>query len=622
MKLSRIGHLAVALERLKLTVSRYLTSLLLVFVGGFAASGFASGQTAGGSSFNQREFQAELLRLATICDKVGLAEQAELSRGWLAGERDDQTVLYLPCPFEDEETASAITVSWAKHFNAARSKFAATLFNEAERIVESDEQAAYRLVWRTLREDPTHAPARQVLGALARGVTSKSRVTRGRVQIPELGWQAGTYSLFETPHFRILSCANKPESLRLAQQLEEFYAIWSQVFFPLWAPPGLMRAKLTEQKGDWPKQRGIEVVLLENRAEYLKVLGVSEDRIGISVGYYNPGLHQSFFYPSPDINATLTHELTHQLLLEATHIDAQSGAGTENGIWLLEGVALYMESLTQHSSYWTLGGVDSPRLQTARYRGVRDGYWPDWKRFSSAGIDEWKKDHDLAKLYSHAAGLTHVMLDSLGAPSRARYIEALIGLYQGNTELHPRLLETLGQTEEQAKLNYQDTLVLKNRDVQALVDRRAQPRDLVLSGSQLSSAAWRMLDQFTELEWLDVSFSNAGNDDLRWLPNLHGLRRLSLEGTAVSGDMLEVVAQLPALQELDLSGCAIDDLTLRLLGKHSTIEILWLTQTSISGDALPILDSMPALMQCDVQGTQVSPSDWSAFVTQHPRLAP
>lgn len=565
------------------------------------------------------QFQNELSRLAGICGDLELAREAEICRRWLPSPRQDRTLLFQPKPAWDEQQDSVALSSWAKHFNAARQKYANYLFQRAQQQVADNEQTAYIQLWQVLREHPEHRAARQVLGALAKGATVRPRLTRGRTAHPELGWPAGSYRRIDTPHFRLTTRADNQASLQLARKLEVFYTLWTQVFYPLWAPPGLLQDKLAGKSTSWPKHRGMEVFLLKDRNDYLQVLGIAEDNIGASVGYYNPSAKKSFFYPAEELEATLYHELTHQLLMEATHIDAKADAGTRGGVWILEGIALYMESLADRGSYWTVGGWEAPRLQTARYRGVRDGYWPAWSTFAQGTTEDWKADPDIARLYSHAAGLTHVLLDGLGEESRRRYLQTLVGVYQGQDDSQ-ELLASLAGSEEQAKVRYQERLRIDDGDVRALNADGTQPRDLVLCGSELTQESWRSLGQLTQLEWLDLSFSNVAEEDLDWLPAAQSLTRLSLEGTTFSGQRMSEVASLPGLVELDLSGCPIDDAAIAALRGHRTLQVLWLHQTPLTDASLPVLATISKLERCDITGSRITPSAWQKFLQEHPHL--
>ena len=168
--------------------------------------------------------------------------------------------------------------------------------------------------------------------------------------------------------------------------------------------------------------RQIKVLLLRDQADYVEALA-AEENIGVSVGYYDPNRQTSYFYPDKNLSATFYHELTHQLLAEATRLQTAENIGTRGDVWLLEGIAMYMESLWRREGNWTqgcwtLGGWDSPRLQTARNRAVRDGFFVPWEEFSGGRLEQWKADPNISRLYSQAAGIMHVMLDRTNEADR------------------------------------------------------------------------------------------------------------------------------------------------------------------------------------------------------------
>lgn len=581
--------------------------------------------------FDGPAMRTELLRLAKICTSLGLDHEAELSSQWLPAPRGDQRNYYLPGEFAQPQPENPQQAYWVESFNAARINFADHLYARAVELIEETsaevpgerqlsaddyhEADAFRLLWQVLRENPDHVQARRILGPLATAATVRPRLRRATTAHPEFGWPANSYSRIETPHFALTTRAAPQASLELARQLETIYALWEQVFYPLWSPPGLLALKFQGSNRPWPKQAQMDAYLLKDRQDYLTVLGVGEENIGVSVGYYTPLAKKSFFYPGDSLSATLVHELTHQLLAEATHIDARENAGDKSGIWLLEGIALYMESLADRGGYWTLGGLESPRLQTARYRALRDGYWVDWNSFVSASKDQWKQDPEIARLYTHAVGLVHTFMD--GQPdrqpqARQALLQAVVGVYQ-NQGPNFELLNFLGKDDTAAQRAYQQALTLEDKHLQALAACGRQPESLVLTGSNLSSSTWQSLAQQRQLQWLDVTFSNATSTDLKWLADAQQLRRLSVEGCDIDVDLLHAVQGLAGLQELDLSRCAIDDEALRTLSGHPGLETLWLTQTQVSDASLKILASMPQLKFCDVQGTRIQPASWRAF---------
>lgn len=584
--------------------------LLCRFVGGL--------NCCNAQEFDRAALQTELARLEQICHSLQLNTQATITQQWLATQRSDLNVLYLPGAVPEYDATNPQQKSWSVAFQAARARFAETLFAEAKRLVpEGDEAASFRLLWHVLREDPEHAEAKRILGTLASAATVKPRLRKGQAPHPEFGWPAGSYSRIETPHFMLTTRGDPKKSVELAQLMERYYALWRQVFYPLWATPGMLANKFEGRNTPWERARQMQVVLLRDRQDYLQVLGVTEQNASVSVGYYAPQKKMSFFFAAPEYELTLFHELTHQLFAEATNIDARPDAGSLGGVWLTEGIALYMESLVDRGSYWTVGGIDAPRLQTARYRAVRDGYWADWEAFTKGHVEGWKQDPKIALLYTQACGLTHLYMDQLSQPTaRQSLLKALVGVYQNQTSFDA-LRSMLGSDDEACKLSYQQALTLDDNDVRALCDASLTSQSLVLAGSQLLPESWHELKGLAAgLTWLDVSFSNAKSSDLAWISGASLLERLGLEGTSCDGEILKQVAKLTRLKELDLTGCAIDDAALRVLAGHSQLETLWLSRTHVSDAAIETLGKLPQLKFCEIEGTNISPAAWEQFSTR------
>ena len=296
------------------------------------------------------------------------------------------------------------------------------------------------------------------------------------------------------------------------------------------------------------------------------------------------------------------HELTHQLFAEATNIGADPAAGGLAGVWLTEGIALYMESLADRGSYWTLGGLAAPRLQTARYRAVRDGYWVAWQEFTQGGLEQWKRDPQISLLYTQATGLSHLFMDQLQQPdARQALFQSLVSVYQNSADFQP-LLALLGQDDAAAKLAYEQALTITDDQVIQLCQERLPCESLVLAGSQLKPDSWsRLAGLAPELQWLDVSFSNATSADLEWLERAKKLQRLSVEGSLCDARLLARLAELPKLNELDLTGCNIDDAGLKALRGQSTLETLWLDGTQVTAAAKETLATLPKLSVCHSQ---------------------
>lgn len=596
-----------------MSVFRPAASLVagLLLVAGLVGQGLAQASPSQlpGGGLDRAAMQLELERLAGICERLGLDYPAEVSRTWLRGERDDQTILYLPTfePDNKIDVEDPNTAKWLGYFMAARQRYAEHLFQQACQLAaQGDEEAAFRLLWQVLHEDPEHAGASRALGNLVNPLKSTPRLRTGRTPQNDLAWPARSYVLVTTLHFNVYSQADRATSIRFASQLEQVFTLWSQFFYPLWSPPGKLSKALNEpgpQNEFWSGRKKFDIVLLESRNAYLELLGGAQANIGVSVGYYRPASEKSFFYPAESLDVTLYHELTHQLLAEGTRLRVRQDIGSSGSFWMVEGIANYFESLTDHGTYWTLGGWETPELQLIRYRGVRDGYWTARDEFAAGTAPQWQADPNLGLLYTHAAGLMHTLLD--GKPTddaRQRTMEALAALYQAETDTVP-LLNLLGDTEQAAKETYQDGLIVDDADVAALHASEHSVEELVLSGSQLSPTSWQRLAKQANVTWLDLAFTNISTQQLSsWLDAAGQLKRLSIEGTQLDASILSKINQLPKLEELDLSECPFDNAALAALRGNKTIKTLWLTRTQVTPAAMETLRSMPALTRCDMKG--------------------
>lgn len=596
---------------------RWCVWLLWIFSAFSAAQSQETGEPL--EPLDRAAMQGELERLEQICYRLGLEAEGEICRDWLQPPRPDQQRFYLPGELP-AETSSPDGVRWRVHFIQARKRYAAHIFEQAlKHAEEGQESTAYRLLWQVLREDPEHLQALKILGPLASALSSRPQ-KRAFSQPAELS-TIGAIQRWQSRHFEILSRLPASESQRIARELEQFYALWTQCFYEVWAPPNTLKARIAKGSPAWPEPTRISVMILGDRQEYLKVLGVAESKIAISVGYYSPQLRRSYFYSADSNQDTLYHELTHQLFAEGSILSSSAQVRLDQvpGAWCIEGIALYMESLRPSPEGWTLGGVDAVRLQTARYRALRDGYWPEWQPFQQATIAQWKEDSNVALSYSHAAGLTHLFFDLHPDKnlSRANFVRYLSGVYAGSSQ-PDQLLAMLGADEPSAADSYRQLLQVTDGQLEDLLPSSARLKQLVLSQSQLGN--WQLLQQFRNLEWLDASFANLPDDECGWLKELQQLERLGVEGTRFGNQALSNVAKLPKLTELDLSLCKIDDKGLKALANHPNLEVLWLNQTLVTTEALKTLESLPKLKQCDVANTQISPAAWNDFASKHPRL--
>jgi hypothetical protein len=601
----------------------------LLMARALAILALAAGMLLGGSDLkgqtesaplDRQQFSEELSRLTKICERLQLNKEAELTQNWLSVNRTDVQRLYLPSEVP-KETGNKSVDSWRSHFLHARRRHAEYLFAQATQAVQQDnERLAYQLLWQVVRENPEHAEALRTLGSLVAAATARPSQKSGAKLslLPSLGG----INRWQTPNFQLYTRVPAKVAVGMSQQLEQLFVLWTQQFYELWAPQGLLKNRLSGGSDRWPDFDRIQVVLLDDRAEYLKLLGLTEKNIAVSVGYYNPTAKISIFYSGDDLQETIYHEVTHQLFSEASNLKTAPMLEKVPGAWCIEGLALYMESLAPGSEGWSVGGLDAKRLQTARYRALRDEHWPLWQPWCQNSLDDWKASSDIALNYSHAAGLTHLFLDILPKlpeteQARNTFFDYVRTVYEGRQSADA-LFSLLGSTEQAAQQNYRLWLTITDQQLEQLSASAAAVKHLVLSRSQLTD--YTRLAQFKQLKWLDLSFTNVSDEQLDWLGQLTDLNRLSLEGSQISGDVLKQIAKLKNLKELDLSLCKVDDAALAYLAMHPKLETLWLTGTKVSSKSLSTLSTLAKLKSCDVSSTVISVDSWQEFVAKHPQL--
>lgn len=483
-----------------------------------------------------------------------------------------------------------------------------------------DSHESLRLRWRAegLRSVlPMDADAAEGAWPPAHAV-DRIKVARSSSPLPLIGWNSGSFAVATTPHFSIASQAGERATYEMAEACELAFAVWSQLFPEIGAE--LIDAP---KSGEEPDGR-FRVVMFRTREAYVKALKAIEPRIQVSTGYYSPQNRMSFFFwDGRKSLATLVHELTHQFFHEASEAPPAFDPDTDPGYWAIEGVALYMESLSIQplggAAIVDVGGWDAPRLQAGRYRRLHDEYWIPWDAFGLATGSDFKKSDDLAAWYSQACGLAHRWMDS-DASDQNRFRAYLREVYAGSGE---KAASQLGADDDEVRGALDRYLLQPPSPASQSWVRPSYPnrREAVLSRCQVTSDQLLSWPQtLRAMEWLDLSFTSV---DDRWILEATpewNIARLNVEGTAMSDRSLPKIAAMNSLNDLDLTRCAITDEGLAALAKHPSIRQLWLGDTKISDASVDVLASMPRLDRVILDGTSLSEEGWKRLKKKKPAL--
>jgi Leucine Rich repeat len=566
-------------------------------------------------------FAAQLSTLAAKCDELGLTREAQLTRDWVIPRSPGRQYLFVPSetdPTAPRSSAGDLAKKWHENFRKLRATEAERLFAAAREVVSAGEAArAYRLLHEALRENPEHAAA---LAILQDSAMSQRRWVVQQPKLPhaQMGWLAGKHWRLETPHFVIATDHSPREAQELGRQLENLHALWRQLYFRYWSSGEALRARFAGRDEPLARPRPkMNVILVKDRAEYIAHLSATVPQIDKTVGIYLNKRHASFFYAGDtSVYPTWYHEATHQLFQEAGP-SAIDEPGERQNFWAIEAAALYMESLADHGGYWTVGGCEADRLQFARYRTLSGDSMP-LTRLVTLSREEVQTSPDISKLYSHAAGLAHFLIDGLGGKHREAFIDLLAAVYRGDDKTES-LAQATGASLDQLDQQYRAYLDVTDDDL-AGIPRPERLRNFSLGHTAVTDKGLAALARCNQLEWLDLSLLPITDPGLKQLASATKLKQLFLEGTKVTDASLPQIGACKQLEELDLSNLAITDEGLAAIAILKQLKVLYLTGSPITDAGLAHLRGLKQLELLETTGTKITPEGRKKLELALPKL--
>lgn len=561
---------------------------------------------------DRAEYSAQLEALSRKCDAKGLSGFAVLIRQRMIVREPQRQYIFLPPARGIVLTGSAVDdeKTMLVELNTLGEKHAARLLERARVAAEQSRGATgYQLLHEALVANPDHAEIRKMLGYSRDAengwvkAASEVRISPGRREQEIIGWDRGTYQLIQSAHFTIYS-ADQQQGVQLALALERTYDVWRQVWFEYWSSNNLLRSWLDGKGTDGASQRKHDVILFRDREQYLADLA-EVDGIGISTGYYNEANRVSFFYnDDPAPLDTWRHEIVHQLLQE--NGGSKPSVAELGHAWLIEGIAMYFESMRDHGDVVSLGGFDSLRLQFARLRAIRESFFIPLERLDAMDRNELQVHPDVRAIYSQSAGMCQFLFVGNDEKYRDGFIGFVKQLYQGRVKSDGLALATaeLDQLDRQ----YQEFLKvdpaqLANVGVDDFIE------GLALGQSGIYSSDLKALSECTSLDWLQLSQNrDVGDSGMEYLTALPLLTELYIDVTAITDTGLETVSRIKSLQQLDIASTRVTDNGLKSVAELPSLEMLWLGGTGITDAGLLHLESLVNLRYIDVRQTKVTAS--------------
>jgi len=594
-----------------------------------ASDGWRELRSAADSQFQQR-----LEQLAERCRGLELAAEAAATVNWRIDRDSRRQTLFLiddPDATRPPATAPRVVQQWHAKFREIRRAHAEALFAAAQAAVglprgdagdagdvraATDAAAAFRLLHEVLREDPEHAVARRILGvspgAERTGKVSAERSEDERLEgnavalskpaydHPKLPWRRGQHWRAESAHFTVSTNHSAAVAQSAARELERLRQVWSQLFFDYWGSAAALRERFAGRDEPLGRKRRHQVAIFKTRDEYVAALRPNQPRIELTSGFYADTESISFLFAGDDsARPAWRHEVVHQLFQE--EVETVATAGQRGNMWLVEGIAVYFESLLTRPGYAFVRGPDARRLQFARYAALRGAQPLPWSELAALTRDQLQADARIRELYTQSAGLTHFLMDGGAGRWRPATARCLSAIYAGR-DTAATLPELAGQPFAELERDYRSFLDIDDAALARFPDV-ADLRQLSLGRTSVSDRGLGELAAARQLEWLDLSFTPATDAGVSAFRQCGRLRQLYLEQTAVTDASLEWIGKLRELEELDLSGTKITDAGMKRLAGLARLRTLYLTNCEVTDTGLDHLRVLQRLETLDVTGT-------------------
>jgi hypothetical protein len=421
------------------------------------------------------QYAADLEQLAAWCDNNGLSDEAGKTRRALGP--NDPYKIYLPAlsdeigPPKLPADAPAEVVEWDSRLSKLRADHAKTLYEMARRAVKTGRPGfAFELAMAAIQANPDYEPVRKLLGYKKyrdqwRTFYAAKKLQDGFEWSDKFGWQPKSslarYNAgqryyegrwisasedadrhhdikqgwrIDSEHYAIRTNDSIEAAVALEVKLERLYRLWQQLFIGYYASEGDVTAwfegRSKSLSGSVPLH---QVAYFRDREDFKHALRAVVPNIDIPIGMYIDQSRTAYFFGGKDSDdRTLYHEATHQLFHESRLVAPD--VGRRCNFWIVEGIAMYMESLRREDGYYVLGGFDDERLHAAQYRLLHDNFYVPLQEFAGYGMEKIQKDPRIATLYSQAAGLTHFLVHYDNGRYRDALVAYLMTVYAGRDQ--------------------------------------------------------------------------------------------------------------------------------------------------------------------------------------------
>lgn len=383
---------------------------------------------------------------------------------------------------------------WEAELYQLQKEYAQKLFHYAKIVAKNDRGSiAIQMALAALHADSDHPAIRKLLGFVRyqdewRTPWEAQQLRKGRIDHPQFGWipeknveryEKGERLVgkkwiseqedvqnrkdirkgwpIESEHYLLLTNHSVEEGVRATRKLEDLYRAWKLLFYRYMASDEEL-ATLFEGRGTpKPLAKRHQVWLFRDRDDYVKALSPSQPFAKHTLGFYTTISYRCYFFSvdpqatreeKEDVDRTLLHEATHQLFAESRR--TKPTAGNRYNFWILEGIAMYMETLSSSGTYYTIGGTDDIRFQNAVDVAVSRKFYVPFGTMTKIGREPFQSVdmRMLTAFYAQSAGWAHFLMHAENGEYRDATVFYLRLIY--NEEDNAQTLQKL------TKVPYED----------------------------------------------------------------------------------------------------------------------------------------------------------------------
>jgi hypothetical protein len=366
------------------------------------------------------------------------------------------------------------TEAVASALSRERREYADALFKLAQRAAQAGELSlAFQWATESVWADPDHADARRVLGYERHGdqwltAHAARMVEAGKVWKPKSGWIAASDVgkvqkpsrdgwQIRTDNFLVTSNHSFEAAAELGGRLERLHQVWRQLFAGFCFSEREVQQLFAGERQARSRNRPFRVFYHRDKDDYVAALRRRQPRISETLGIYFDRDREAHFFAGPEARVgTLHHEAVHQLFQETR--PAARRVGGDANFWIVEGVAAYFETLTEHRDpagglYYTIGEASRGRLPAARRRMLVDGYYVPLGELVRLGKDPMQRYPDLAKLYGQSTGLAAFLMGGGEGRYREPLVRYLSAVYAGRDDVSTLSMVT-GRSDAELDAEY------------------------------------------------------------------------------------------------------------------------------------------------------------------------